>query len=219
MSSGVAGSLRGAALPHRVGAHRAVRDLAADVDGQLAVADHVEVVRVALPAPGNALGQRGARDVFHTLHQLDEPLLTPGSHRRKPDTAVAHHDRGHAVGAGRLQHVVPADLPVVVGVDVHEARRDDLAGGVDGLGGRAVERRVAGPAPVDRHDLAVLNGHVGVEAVRARSVHDGAPGDLQIEHDFSSSSPIRRYSGECNTVTEMSAGSSGDDASADRQFR
>ena len=52
----------GAALAHRVGAHRAVRDLAADVDGERPLLDGVEVLGVALPAPGDALGRARCRE-------------------------------------------------------------------------------------------------------------------------------------------------------------
>ena len=70
----------------------------------------------------------------------------PGPHRRESDAAVAGDDGGDAVAAGRLEQRVPADLAVVVGVDVDEARRDDLAGGVDRLGGLALECRALAPS-------------------------------------------------------------------------
>ncbi len=136
---GCGGLVAGAALAHRVCAHRAVGDLAADVDREVLLLDHVEVLRVALPAPRDALGERGAGNVLDTLHQADQPVLFPRPHRREADAAVACDDRGHAVPARRLQQAVPADLAVVVGVDVDESGRDDLPRRVDRLGGLAFQ--------------------------------------------------------------------------------
>ena len=51
-----------------------------------------------------------------------------GAHRREAEAAVAEHDGRDAVPAGDRAPRVPADLGVVVGVAVDEARRDDLAG-------------------------------------------------------------------------------------------
>ena len=48
---GRGGLVAGATLPHRVGANRAVGDLAAHVDGELLLADDVEVLGVASPSP------------------------------------------------------------------------------------------------------------------------------------------------------------------------
>ncbi len=126
-----------------------------------------------------------AGDVLDTFHQADQPVLLAGPHRSETNATVAGDDGGHPVTAGRLQQRVPADLPVVVGVDVDESGRDDLAGGVDGLGGIAFQRRTARPAAPNLDDLAVLDGDVGVESVRAGAVDDGATGDFQIEHDYS----------------------------------
>ncbi len=69
----------GAALAHRVAAHRAVRDLRADIDGERPLLDGVEVLGEALPLPGDALGQRGAGNVLDAFHQLDEPLFAAGA--------------------------------------------------------------------------------------------------------------------------------------------
>ena len=82
--------------------------LAADVDGEFLLADDVEVFGVALPAPGDALGEGGAGNVLDAFHQADQPVLAPGPHRREADTAVAGDDGGHAVPAGRLQQAHPS---------------------------------------------------------------------------------------------------------------
>ena len=123
----------GAALPHHISAQRSVRQLYRDVDGPLAPVEHIEELRKRLPAPLHAFVQCGARDVLHSLHQLDEPALSAGPHRREADTAVARHDGGHAVRRRRLEHVVPGGLAVVVRVRIDEARRDDATRCVEGL--------------------------------------------------------------------------------------
>src|SRR6478672_10574658 len=106
------------------------------------------------------------------------------------------------MAAGRFQQAVPADLPVVVGVDVHEARRDDPPSGVDRFGSVAFQRQVAGSATTNFDDLAVLDGDVGVESVRARPVDNGSACDLEVEHDYSLELHVSRYGGQCNTVTD-----------------
>ena len=146
--------------------------------------------------------ERGARNVLDALHQADQPVLVARPHRREADAAVARDDGGDTVSARRLQQAVPADLAVVVGVDVHESRRDDLSGRVDRLGRVALQRRVARPAAANLDDLAVLDAHVGSESVRARAVDDGSASDLEVEHDYSLECRASRYGGECNTVTD-----------------
>ena len=54
-----------------------------------------------------------------------------GLHRGEAEAAVAEHHRGDAVPAGDRAVRVPADLGVVVGVQVDEAGRDDQPVGVD----------------------------------------------------------------------------------------
>ena len=104
--------------------------------------ERVEVLGERLPAPVDALGERGAGDVLHALHQADEPLLVAGAHGREPDAAVAGDDGGDTVTRRRLEQRVPRGLAVVVRVDVDEAGRDEQPGGVDGLRRVAVERRL-----------------------------------------------------------------------------
>ena len=135
---GSGGLVLRAPLAHAVRAQRAVRDLRADVDGQVAAVERVEVLRERLPAPVHPLRQRGAGDVLHALHQADEPLLRARAHRREAHAAVAGDDGGHAVPRRRLDDRVPRDLAVVVRVHVDEAGRDD----------RARSRR---PSPPRRH--------------------------------------------------------------------
>ena len=165
----------GAPLPHDVAPHRAVRHLGAQVHHVAAGVERVEELGERLPAPLDAVGQRGAGDVLDALHEADEPLVTVGRDRREPHAAVAHHHGGDAVPARGGEQLVPGGLAVVVGVDVDEARGDERPVGVDLPSGRAVDA-------TDIGDDAVGDGHVGGAEWRAGAVGDGSPADHQIVH-------------------------------------
>ena len=94
-------------------------------------------------SPREAFVQDRARDVFHTFHQLDEPIVISGTHRGEADAAVAHH-HGRDTVPGRRDHALaPRRLPVVVTMDVDEARRDEKTVGVDRA--RRLARRLCRP--------------------------------------------------------------------------
>jgi hypothetical protein len=152
-----------------------VGHLGADVDHVGVGGDGVEVLGEGLPAPADALAQRGAGDVLDALHQADEPVVAIGCHRGEPDAAVAHHHGGDAVPARRRQQGVPGGLAVVVGVDVDEPGRDQGAVGVDLLAGRAGDTADLGDAPAGDGDV---RGPGGVP----RPVDDRAAPDDQIVH-------------------------------------
>ena len=82
-------------------------------------------------------------------------LLAARAHRREADAAVAHDDRGDAVPARRREQRIPADLAVVVGVDVDEAGRDQQPVGVDRAPGRSAGQIA------DLGDDAVVDRDVG----------------------------------------------------------
>ena len=167
----------GAALPHHIAAQRSVWQLHRDVDGPLAPVEHVEELRKRLPAPLHAFVQRGARDVLHSLHQLDEPALSARPHRREADTAVAGHHGGHAVRRRRLEHVVPGGLPVVVRVRIDKTGRDDATRRVDGrLRRLEIQRRR------DLDDAAVTDRDVAAVRRAAGPVDDLAAVDHQVMH-------------------------------------
>ena len=165
-----------AALAHHVGAHRAVRDLRADVHHVRHRRDEVEVLGERLPAPAHALGERGAGDVLDALHERDEPLALVGVHGREADAAVAHDDRRDAVPRRRREVRVPGDLAVVVAVDVDEAGRDDEAVGVERLRCRRSQR--AGLAHAG--DAAAGDGDVTGEGLAAAAVDDRPVRDQQV---------------------------------------
>src|SRR2546422_5409595 len=110
---------------------------------------------------------RSALEVPH-----DEVLVGGGAGGQR-ESAVAHHDRGHAVPAGAGAERVPEDLRIHVRVPVHEAGRHHLAVRIDDLA-RAL------PDPTDRDDAAVSHADVGPVTGHARAVDHHAVLDHQV---------------------------------------
>ena len=169
----------GTALTQDEGPQRAVRDEAGHVEHPVGPFHLVEVLPEGLPVPVHALGQRGAGDVLHALHELNQPFPVRVPGRCEADAAIAHHDGGHPVPPRRRDLGVPGGLAVVVGVDVDPARRDQPALGVDLAAGGALD--LAG-----RGDDAAVDGDVTGPDGPARSVGDGAAPDDQVVHGCSS---------------------------------
>src|ERR1700722_804100 len=93
--------------------------------------------------------------------------------RSEADTAIAHDDgRDAMVGRGD-QPVLPSHLPVVMGMDVHEAGRNYKTGRIDFF--CAIARHVA-----YKGDLAIVQRDVAPEGQSTRSVDDRAASNDQI---------------------------------------
>ena len=167
-----------AALAHHVGAHRAVRDVRAEVDGHVGAFECVEIFRERLPVPADALGQRRAGNVLHALHQADQHLALFGARRCETDAAVADDGRRHAVPTGGQQVRVPGRLCVVVGVDVDEARRHDATGGRD-----LAARFAAHLADCsDFLDAPIAHRDVAFERFAAAAIDDLAAANHEVVH-------------------------------------
>ena len=147
----------------------------AHVDGPGLGLQGVEVFREGLPLPVDALGEGGAGDVLHPLHELDEEVLLARADRREADAAVAHDGGGHAVPAGGGHDGIPGGLAIVVGVDVHPAGGDNEPVGVDLAPGRALDL-------ANGNDAVALDSDVPDDGRRARSVHEGSAPDDQVQH-------------------------------------
>ncbi len=171
--------VRRTTVTHHVAAHRAVRHLGADVDRVPAGVERVEVLLERLPLPGHPLGQRGARDVLHALHQLDQPLVPVGCRRREADAAIAHHHRGDAVPRRWRQVRVPRRLAVVVRVDIDPPGRHEQPVGVDGGRRRSTAER---PRVGDLGDHTVGHGDIGDPGRCSAAVDQQPPGNHQIVH-------------------------------------
>ena len=125
---GLAGGLLvEAAFVHRVIPHRAVPDHAADVDALGHRCQGVEVLAVGLPVPRQSGHDGLAGNVLHGLHHLREVTTVFGLAGGERHAAVAEHDRGDAVVAGRRGDRIPAQLRIEVRVDVDETGCDVLA--------------------------------------------------------------------------------------------
>ena len=164
-----------AAFAHRIGPDGAMRHLCGDVDGARARLQRVEIFRKALPVPGEALGERGARNVLHALHHADQRMVRVRAGGREADAAIAHHHRGDAVPARRGQLAVPCRLAVIMGVDIDEAGRHQRAVRVD--------LAPAGPGPAaGLRDAPALDRNVAGEGFAPGSVDDRAAANDQIVH-------------------------------------
>ena len=146
-----------------------------DVDRRAALLERVEILRKCLEWPDLAQTrvERVEAHPFDLLERLEDELAMDRLGRSDAKAAIANDRRRHAMPGRDAQHAVPQDLRVVVGVNVDEARRDDLARGVDRRGGGTV-------GLAHGHDLAVLDAEVAHEARLAGAVNDHTAGDLQV---------------------------------------
>ena len=150
-----------------------MRQLRADIDVETPLRQPVHVVRKALPRPGDAGAQHGLRNVLDAFHELDQAEMIVRFARREADAAIAH-DRGGDAVLGRGGDVLaPGHLSIIVGVDVDEARRDQLAPGVDLF--LALGRNLA-----DLGDAAVLDRDIGLEELAAVAVCNGAAANHEV---------------------------------------
>ena len=98
------------------------------------------------------------------------------------DTAVADHQRRHAVDGRRGEIGIPGELAVVVGMDVDPPRGHDVARGVDG----AVRWPEVG---TNGDDGVAVDCDVSRESRSPGTVHHSSIGDDEIMHCHSVSLP------------------------------
>src|SRR6185436_8222805 len=113
------------------------------------------------------------RNVLGALEIADDEVLVFLGAGSQGEAAVAHHDAGDAVIAGRGPERIPEDLRVHVRVAVDEARRDDVAFGVDHLA------RALTNTP-DGGDAAVPHSDIGPIPRKPGSIDDRAVLDYQV---------------------------------------
>ena len=113
----------------------------------------IQIFAEAFPRERHRLVERRFFDVLDLFEHLDQLVLTRWTHGSQAEGAVAHDDGRHAMLQARRRQTVPADLGIVVGVDVDEAWAEHMALRVDltsAFGGDLADCR----------DPAVLDAHV-----------------------------------------------------------
>ena len=60
-----------AALSHHIDPQRGMRHLGREVDIELLIRQALEIIRKALPVPGQPISQHREGNIFHALHQAD----------------------------------------------------------------------------------------------------------------------------------------------------
>ena len=137
--------------------------------------EHVEEFGKGLPAPLDAGLHGGAADVLGAFEIADDEVGFALAAGRQGEAAVAHDHAGHAVEARAGADRIPEDLRVHVGVHVDEARRHDMALGVQRLG----RRRAVDAA--DLGDLAILHADIAAIARQSGPIDDHAVLDDEVE--------------------------------------
>jgi hypothetical protein len=162
-------------LAHHVGAQGAVADIARVVDALGQAVQHVEEFGEGFPAPLDAGLHGGAADVLGPFEVAEHHVGFALAAWRQGESAIAHDHAGHALKAGAGADRIPEDLRVHVGVHVDEARRHDMALGVQRLGRRrAVEA-------ADLGDLAILHADIAAITWQSGPIDDHAVLDDEVE--------------------------------------
>ena len=159
-------------VAHHEQPQRGVADVRRVVECHTVTLDRPEVLGERREVPRDARRERRDVHVLDVLERAGDDLAVLGAGRRDREAAVPRHDRGHAVEARRRERGIPEHLRVVVGVDVDESRRDDVAAGV--------ERALAVEPVADRADVAVRDRDVRPDTGRAGPVDDRAAPDDEV---------------------------------------
>ncbi len=139
----------------------------------------VEPVVEGLPVPAQARLERCEGHALHAGHHPHEVGRVLGSRGGEGEPAVAAEHCGDAMESRRRGCRVPAELRVVVGVQVDEPRRHDETSGID-LGGARLEL-------VGGHDATVADGDVANRTVSAGAIDHEAALDQEGGHRNSAS--------------------------------
>ena len=170
-----------------------MRELRGKIDVGVPFFNGIQIFRKGLPVEGNARGHDHLGDVFDTLHEFDRHIPLMIAHRRETDSAVSHDHGRDTVVRRRHQPIFPGDLTIVLGVDIDEAGRHQMSGGVDLLATAAGELADCG-------DAAVFDRDIGVKWICAAAVENSAiPDDEGI---FSQHHCISDY-GACSATIEL----------------
>ena len=151
-----------------------MRQQGAEIDVVFAAFQRGQVFGEAFPAPVQALIQAGTGQILDPFHQRHDLILRVLFDGREADAAIAHDNGGDAVPGRGSEVRIPHGLPIIMGMNVDEARCDGQAGGVDFLGASAGDFSDGG-------DLAILDGDIGDVGGAAIAVHHGSAANDDIE--------------------------------------
>ena len=146
------------------------------VDGGAVALHCVQVLRKSLEGPVRPQTTPQGLDAhpLDFLQRLHDQFAVLAAGGGDGEAAVAHHHRRHPMPGGDAEHAVPHQLGVVMGVNVHEARRHHHPVRLDGLGS------LSQPWAHFR-DFPGANADFALEAGLPRAVHHGAAGNLDVE--------------------------------------
>ena len=160
---------------HDVGHQRRRGHVLDDVHALRGPIKRVEVLRDGLPVPVHAQPHRLIGDRLGTGHREHRAVTEFRLDRREAETAISEHHRRHPVISRDGAPRIPANLGVVVGVQVDKARGHDLAGSVDDA------LRGATGTPPELGHLAVLDPDIALVARHPCAVHHRAVLDVDVE--------------------------------------
>ena len=158
---------------HDIQPQDGVADERANVRAQSA-AQALEVLGKRLPIERDRAFEQAAVHVLDRAEELDQAKAMLGPHRRERHRAITHDQRGHAVFGRGCRKLVPAQLWVVVRMNVDKAGRDYSTIGVDLLRGRSGDLA---------HGDDTIAHHADVTEIRRPpgSVNDAGVADCERE--------------------------------------
>ena len=154
-------------------------DQGPDIDAKTRT-DMVQIVAKAFPRKGHSGGKGRLFDVFDLLKHLDQLGRAIGPNGREAERTVAHHHSRHPVlQAGRCK-TVPADLRVIMGMNVDKAGRNNHALGIDLV-------IASFDACANGNDLAIPYSDIAEIALGTGAVDNAtvANNELRLTHDVS----------------------------------
>ena len=160
---------------HDVGHERGGGHVLNDVHALRRAVEAIQVLGDGFPVPPHADLHRLVGNCFSARHREHAAVAKVGLHRREAEAAVTEHDRSHTVVARDRAPRIPANLRIVVRVQIDEAGCHDHARGVDGF------VRFAFVLAAEVNDAAVFDPDVSGETRLTGTVDDGPIGDVQVE--------------------------------------
>ena len=167
-------------LAHGVDAQWCVGQQGSDINVVAAFCQRLQILRKALPGPGQTLVQGCIGNVLHAFHQFDQGDTVFGAAGRKADATITHDCSGNALLRGRPQALVPGGLAIKVRVYIHKARRDHKACGIYGV--TCISKTLANGC-----NAAILDGDIGDVGGCTSAIHHLtiANQNIKFRHFFS----------------------------------